>query len=166
MAIFRVSHAELGRGIEKLKHDLLAKWSSYKALPKSLAQGVLTTKGKSRYGSYLQCTVEQGRLKLEENTQEIRRRENRFGKSLIFSNMLEAESGFLIDTYHEKNVIEDHVRLLKDDATIRFRPIRHWTDTKIRMYALCRVVARSLMRFMPRLMCVSICLRIPPQRPL
>ena len=62
--------------------------------------------------------------------------------------MLEAESGFLIDTYREKNIIEDDFKLLKDPTIIRFRPIRHWTDSKIRAYAFCCVVSMALMRVM------------------
>ncbi len=54
----------------------------------------------------------------------------------------------MIDTYHDKNVIEDDFQLLKDSAIIRFRPIRHWTDTKIRAYAFCCVVSMILMRVM------------------
>lgn len=39
-------------------------------------------------------------------------------------------------------------QLLKDQAIIRFRPMRHWTDTKIRAYAFCCVVALTIMRVM------------------
>ncbi len=48
--------------------------------------------------------------------------------------------------YYEKAVIEDDFKLLKDETIIRFRPIRHWLDTKIRAYAFCCVVALTLMR--------------------
>ncbi len=37
---------------------------------------------------------------------------------------------------------------MKDPAIIRFRPIRHWTDSKIRAYAFCCVVSMTLMRVM------------------
>ena len=62
--------------------------------------------------------------------------------------MLKAETGYLIDTYHERNIIEDDFQLLKNPDIIRFRPIRHWTDTKIRAYAFCCVVSMTLMRVM------------------
>jgi transposase len=144
----RKKQHSLRRGIDKLKSEMLAKWSGYKKPPKSLTQGLVTMKSKSRYGACLECSVEDQQLRFTENTAEIYKRERRFGKCVIFSNMLEAETGFLIDTYHQKNIIEDDFRLLKDHATIRFRPIRHWTDTKIRAYAFCCVVAMTLMRVM------------------
>jgi transposase len=144
----RKKQHSLRRGIDKLKREMLAKWSGYKKPPESLTQGLVTMKSKSRYGACLECSVEDEQLRFTENTPEIHNRERRFGKCVIFSNMLEAETGFLIDTYHQKNIIEDDFRLLKDHATIRFRPIRHWTDTKIRAYAFCCVVALTLMRVM------------------
>ena len=50
--------------------------------------------------------------------------------------------------YNEKNIIENDFRLLKDKTIIRFRPIRHWTDSKIRAYAFCCVVSMTLVRVM------------------
>jgi len=138
----------LRRGIEKLKYDIVKKWESYKKIPKSITPGINTMKKKSRYGACLKISVRDGKLHFEENEKEIKEREKRFGKSLIFSNMLEAETGYLIDTYNEKNIIEDNFHLLKDITIIRFRPIRHWTDSKIRAYAFCCVVSMILMRVM------------------
>ena len=83
-----------------------------------------------------------------DNSEEIEKRKKRFGKSLIFSNMVDADTAYLIDTYHQRNVIEDDFRLLKDEAIIRFRPFWHWTDTKIRAYAFCCILALTLMRVM------------------
>jgi transposase len=144
----RKKQHSLRRGIEKLKREMLAKWAEYKERPKSLTKGLITLKEKSRYGKFLESWVEDDCLQFREKPQEIEEREKGFGKCLIFSNMLKAETGFLIDTYHEKKVIEDDFQLLKDEQIIRFRPIRHWTDTKIRAYAFCCVVALALVRVM------------------
>jgi hypothetical protein len=40
--------------------------------------------------------------------------------------------------------IENDFHLLKDVTLIRFRPIRHWTDSKIRAFAFCCVVLMIL----------------------
>ncbi len=71
-----------------------------------------------------------------------------FGKHLIFSNMRKAETGYLIDSYTGKNIIEDDFHLLQDTTLIRFRPIRHWTNTQMRAYAFCCVLSMTLMRVM------------------
>ena len=57
---------------------------------------------KSRYGKCIRISVRKGKPYFEENKEEIKKREKPFGKSLVFSNMLEAETGYLIDTYNEK----------------------------------------------------------------
>ena len=105
-------------------------------------------KKKSAYSCCIEVSVKDGQLQIDENEEEITKRKKRFGKSLIFSNMLKAESGYLIDTYIGKNVIEDDFKLLKDPLIIRFQPIRHWTDTKIRAFAFCCVISMTLLRFM------------------
>jgi transposase len=138
----------LNRGIDKLKRDVTARWASYKTRPDKVTPGILSMQKASDYGSCVTISVREGEFHIEENPSEIEARKKRFGKSLIFSDMLEAETGYLIDTYHERNAIEDDFQLLKDQTIIRFRPVRHWTDTKIRAYAFCCVVAMTIMRVM------------------
>ena len=138
----------LKRGIEKLKNDINKKWESYKKTPRSITPGIDTMLKKSRYAECIKISVVKGKPYFEEDKKEIEKREQRFGKSLVFSNMLEAETGYLIDTYNEKNIIENDFHLLKDVTLIRFRPIRHWTDSKIRAFAFCCVVSMILIRVM------------------
>ena len=138
----------LNRGIDKLKKDITARWASYKARPGAVTRGIISLQKASDYGSCVTVSVQEGELHFEDNTSEIEARKKRFGKSLIFSDMLGAETGYLIDTYHQRNVIENDFQLLKDQTIIRFRPMRHWTDTKIRAYAFCCVAAMTIMRVM------------------
>ena len=144
----RKQEHSLRRGIEKLKQALNQKWHSYKRVPKKMTQGVQSIKNKSRYGGYLTVSVNDGQLEFSENEDLINQKKRSFGKSLLFSNLKSAETGYLIDAYTGKNIIEDDFRLLKDVTLIRFRPIRHWTDTKIRAYAFCCVLAMTLIRVM------------------
>ena len=46
--------------------------------------------------------------------------------------------------------IEDDFKLIKDPELIRWRPCRHWTDTKIRAFGFCCVMALLLIRVMHR----------------
>ena len=138
----------LRRGTEKLKNDITKKWNSYKKTPKNITSGMNSMLKKSRYGGCIKISVVKGVPYFEENSEEIKKREKRFGKNLVFSNMLEAEPGYLIDTYTEKNIIENDFHLLKDVTLIRFRPIRHWTDSKIRAFAFCCVVSMILIKVM------------------
>jgi transposase len=147
-ATARKNRHSLTRGILKLKGEVQAKWTAYKKRPESVPQGIQTLLKKSEYGACLNVCVQDGDLTITNNDAEIEARVKRFGKNLIFSNMLDADPGRLIETYRERNAVEDDFRLLKDESIIRFRPVRHWTDTKIRTYAFCCVIALTLMRVM------------------
>ena len=138
----------LRRGISKLKGEIEKKWAGYKRAPKEVTPGINTMLKNSRYGTCLKVSVGASGLCMEEDREHIEIRKKRFGKNVIFSNMLQAETGYLIDTYCRKQVIEDDFQLLKDPHIIRFRPIRHWTDSKIRAYAFCCVTSMTLMRVM------------------
>jgi transposase len=147
-ALQRKQEHTLRRGIEKLKHAIRKKWDSYKRRPTEMTPGILTLQKTSAYGTCLQLSVRDDKPYFVEDDAEIARRKKRFGKSVIFSDMIQAETGYLIDTYHAKQMIENDFHLLKDPLLIRFRPIRHWTDSKIRAYAFCCVVSMLLMRVM------------------
>jgi transposase len=144
----RKQEHSLRRGIEKLKREICKKWASYKNVPKEISPGIRTLQKKSAYGTCVQLSVRDNKPHFIEKEAEIAERKKRFGKNLIFSNLLNAETGYLIDTYREKNIIEDDFHLLKDPLLIRFHPIRHWTDSKIRAYAFCCVVSMILVRVM------------------
>ena len=147
-ATARKQEHSLNNGIEKLKKKIMEKWESYKKTPKDVPQGIKTMLKKSGYGACLKVAVKNGKLHFDEDENEKAKRRKRFGKNVIFSDMLDADAGYLIDTYGQKNTVEDDFGLLKDPTLIRFRPIRHWTDTKIRAYAFCCVVSMTLMRVM------------------
>ena len=138
----------LSRGIAKLKKELLAKWQGYKTPKCKVTDGIKSLLKQSRYGTCVTLDVLDGKLVVGDNGQEIDKRKKRFGKNIVFSNVTDAETGFLIDAYRDKNVIESDFQLLKDPAIIRFRPVRHWTDSKIRAYAFCCVASMTLMRVM------------------
>jgi transposase len=147
-AVKRKKEHTLKAGIRKLKKKVMEKWESYKRRPNAVTTGIESIIKKDAYGSCIAVSVVEENLCFAEKEEEIEKRRKRFGKNLIFSNNIHAESGYLIDAYHEKNVIEDDFQILKDTTLIRFRPIRHWTDTKIRAYAFCCVVSMTLIRVM------------------
>ena len=62
--------------------------------------------------------------------------------------MLQAETGYLIDTYSKKQIVEDDFHILKDPHIIRLQPICQWTDSTIRAYVFCCVMSMALMRVM------------------
>lgn len=133
--------------IEKLKKKINDKWAQYKRVPQKVPAGVVRLVNESRYGRYLDVQYKDGRLVFAETKASYERRK-RFGKNLLFSNHLKAQSGWIITQYRDKERIEDGFKLLKDPELIRWTPSRHWTDTKIRAFGFCCVMALVLARVM------------------
>ncbi|MFQ5584920.1 MAG: hypothetical protein ACE5GL_10835, partial [Calditrichia bacterium] len=137
------------RNIKKVKEKAIEKWNLYKRKPKEVVpKGILSILKDCPYGKYLTPKINDGEIKFYYKKKETAKRKKRFGKNIIFSNLLEAKSEDIITTYRDKNKIEDDNKLLKDKEIICFNPIRHWTDSKIRAYAFCCVMSMTLIKIM------------------
>lgn len=139
----------INNAIAKLKRQITEKWSEYKRRPKKVPAGIIRMLKENRYGKYVAVEYKDQRLVFSQ-TEELQKRLKRCGKNIIFSNRLEALSNWILTQYHSKEKIEDSFKLLKDPKLIRWRPTRHWTDTKIRAFGFCCVMALVLIRVMER----------------
>ncbi|MEW6235071.1 MAG: IS1634 family transposase [Candidatus Omnitrophota bacterium] len=137
----------LQNGIEKLKRRIMEKWESYKRKPPRVPAGIVRLMEESRYGKYLAATYRKGKLAISE-TEAAAGQRQRFGKNLLFCSNPEAESAWIITQYRSKDRIEQDFKLLKNPELIRWRPARHWTDTKIRASGFCCVMALLLIQVM------------------
>ena len=140
----------LQNGIEKLKRQIREKWASYKRTPKEVPAGIQALIKKSRYKECLSVACQDGQPVFSQSKKCIADREKRFGKNLLFSSDLEAQAPWIITQYHAKDRIEDNFKMLKCPDLIRWRPCRHWTDTKIRAFGFCCIMALVLIRVMER----------------
>ena len=149
----RKQQHSLDNGIAKLKEQIRKKWAEYKKTLAKVPAGVETLRKESRYGSYVHVACENGQpvfSRTPEIEDRIAGQRKRFGKNLLFANGANADAPWVIHQYHSKDRIEDGFKLLKDPELIRWRPCRHWTDTKIRAYGFCCMMAMLLMRVMER----------------
>jgi len=137
------------KGMDKLQRQMNDKWAAYKRKPAAVPQAIADMLKDSSYASCLDVRVDQGQL-LFTRTQEVQTRKKRFGKNLVFSARPDDDPAWIIAQYHSKDRIADDFKLLKDPELIRWRPCRHWTDTKIRAYGFCCVMALLLLRVMHR----------------
>ena len=71
-----------------------------------------------------------------------------FGKNIIITDNMDWTTREIIGASLDRWQVEDRFRLSKNDDLVSTRPIRHWTDTKIRAYAFCCVLSMTLMRVM------------------
>jgi transposase len=137
------------KGLDKIQRQMNEKWTSYKRRPATVTPAVADILKESAYAACITAHVKNGQLVFT-RTQEIQTRKKRFGKNLLFSAKPEDDPAWIIAQYHSKDRIEDDFKLLKDPELIRWRPCRHWTDTKIRAFGFCCVMALLLIRVMHR----------------
>jgi transposase len=138
---------KIEKGVKNLKNKILEKWTQYKRGPKKVPAGILSLIKDNHYGKYLNVEYKNGKL-LFSYTEYYSQQEPYFGKNLLFTDQTEASAEWVIDQYHSKDKIEEGFKLLKDPGLIRWQPMRHWTDTKIRAFAFCAIMSLVLIRVM------------------
>ena len=146
--LFRKQQNSLNSGIEKLKKRIEKKWSEYKQIPKRVPKGIKNILSDSYYKKYLSVRCRKGQPMFVELSENINIKKKSFGKSLLFSSNLKTENQNIIELYHSKDKVEDGIKLLKDPHLISWQPMRHWTDTKIRAFAFCNIMALAIIRIM------------------
>ncbi len=65
----------------------------------------------------------------------------RFGKNILFTDHLDWSNEDIILGYRDRHKIETSFRLTKDPFLVRWTPMYHWTDSKIRVHGLTCVMA-------------------------
>jgi len=147
----RKQEHSLQNGIDKLQRQIREQWATYKRTPQAVPKGITSLIQQSRYKDFVAVSCENGQPAFSTTSAieaALEKRRKHFGKNLLFSSHLEAEAGWVITQYHAKDRVEDDFKLLKDPELIRWRPSRHWTDTKIRAFGFCCVMALLLIRVM------------------
>ena len=138
----------LNNGVEKLKKKIEKKWSEYKRIPKRVPEGIKAIIKENHYGKFIKVLFRKGKPIITLNKDVIEEHQKNFGKNLLFSSDTDAESSWIITQYKLKNKIEDDFKLIKDPDLIRWRPVRHWTDTKIRAFGFCCIMSLVLIKVM------------------
>lgn len=87
-------------------------------------------------------------LEIKPDKRAIAKKERTFGKTILFSDREDWSSEKIMKTYNDKYLIEENFRFLKDRHYLRFEPVYHWTDQKIRVHALMCVLALLVVRLL------------------
>ncbi len=69
-----------------------------------------------------------------------------FGKNIIITDNTNWTTSEIVEANLDRWQVEDRFRLSKDDDLIGTRPIRHWTDSKIRCHLFTCMVAMTYLR--------------------
>jgi len=69
-----------------------------------------------------------------------------FGKQIIITDNIDWTTGEIVEANMDRYQVEDRFRLSKNEELVGTRPIRHWTDSKIRCHLFTCVVALTYLR--------------------
>lgn len=149
---YRRKLRRLRESVDQLRSKVRARFEEVKDRPKHEIQTELEkVLQKSDYRRYLVTEVDGRRYKrlvCRIHSRNYREKLRALGKLIIFSTDLEMSAEEMVRLYTAKNEVEDQFRQLNDANAIAFRPRYHWTDTKIKVYALICVLALLLLQLM------------------
>ena len=96
----------------------------------------------------VEASVIEGRLHVnfKKNHYRIGRHINRFGKNILITDIEDWSTDEIVQASLDRWAVEDGFRLTKDEDQVRMRPIRHWTDSKIRCHIFTCMAALALLR--------------------
>jgi len=76
----------------------------------------------------------------------IERRRRSFGKNIIVTDNTDWTTTNIVEAHLDRWQVEDRFRQSKDPGRVGTRPVRHWTDGKIRCHLFTCVVALTYVR--------------------
>jgi transposase len=147
------------RRLAELQRKLAASYEAgYRGKPYTQA-GLETHLVELTRGQYLSTILaatvaeHEGRLSLaygvnRQAFQELRKRI--LGKRILFTDNDSWTDEQIVSGYRGQHHVERAFRDLKDPTLVQFRPMFHWTDSKIRVHALCCVLALTLLGLLHR----------------
>lgn len=146
--LYRKQVHTINNSIEKFKTQVKRKWLEYKKIPNEVPDGINTMLKKSKHRDYLNIKCIKGLLCFEIDNLKIEEKKKYWGKHIIFSSNINKSYDYIISSYNSKDKIEKGFELLKSPDLIRWIPMRHWTDSKIRAFAFSCVMSLMLIRIM------------------
>jgi transposase len=86
------------------------------------------------------------RMNFRKNHYRIGRHIDRFGKNILITNIVNWKTDEIVQASLDRWTVEEGFRLTKDEQQVALRPIRHWTDSKIRCHIFTCIAAVALLR--------------------
>ena len=85
----------------------------------------------------------------------VSRKQAMFGKNIIITDNTDWSTREIVEASLDRWQVEDRFRLSKNDDLVNTRPIRHWTDSKIRCHLFTCVVAMTYLRRLELRLCAA-----------
>jgi transposase len=85
-------------------------------------------------------------MSFRKDVYKISRKQTMFGKNIIITDNTDWTTREIVEASLDRWQVEDRFRLSKNDDLVGTRPIRHWTDSKIRCHLFTCVAAMTYLR--------------------
>ena len=85
-------------------------------------------------------------MSFRKDVYKISRKQAMFGKNIIITDNTDWTTREIVEASLDRWQVEDRFRLSKNDDRVGTRPIRHWTDSKIRCHLFTCVAAMTCLR--------------------
>jgi transposase len=96
----------------------------------------------------IEFSQEGGKLSMSfrKNVVRVEQKRAMFGKNVIITDNVDWTTSEIVEASLDRWQVEDQFRLSKDDDIVSMRPLRHWTDSKIRCHLFACMVAMTYLR--------------------
>jgi len=98
------------------------------------------------YTLYFKHTNDGLSLNFRKDPYRVSRKQAMFGKNIIITDNTDWTTREIVEASLDRWQVEDRFRLSKNDDLVSTRPIRHWTDSKIRCHLFTCVAAMTYLR--------------------
>jgi transposase len=85
-------------------------------------------------------------MSFRKDAYKVSRKQVMFGKNIIITDNIDWTTREIVEASLDRWQVENRFRLCNDDDFVGMRPVRHWTDSKIRCHLFTGVVAMTYLR--------------------
>jgi transposase len=85
-------------------------------------------------------------MSFRKDVYQITKKQAMFGKNIIITDNTDWTTRGIVEASLDRWQVEDRFRLSKNDGLVGTRPVRHWTDSKIRCHLFTCVAAMTYLR--------------------
>jgi transposase len=85
-------------------------------------------------------------MSFRKDAYKVSRKQVMFGKNIIITDNIDWTTQQIVEASLDRWQVENRFRLSNDDEFVGMRPVRHWTDSKIRCHLFTGVVAMTYLR--------------------
>jgi transposase len=133
---------QLGKALAELNR---VRWSKVKDAEAKVKEVAL---GHHLPSVLFRITGSGGEVKVNLALKSVRAYEQRFGKTIHFTDREDLSALEVVEGYRDRNEVEDLFKEMNDPELAPFRPVYHWTDQKIIVHAFICILGLLLFRLL------------------